>query len=113
MKLFVVLILILLSMGSFASHERRAQPQYDPRQENVAEINSTEVIFAVNSIERYLDDYPNAMDTLEGIHCWWIEWPNTPPDTSVTLMALEVLRKDGVVEQRRFGSKTIWRKVRI
>lgn len=113
MKLFVVLILVLLSMGSMASQERRAQPQYDPRHENVTETNNTEVVFAVNSIERYLDDYPTAMDTLEGIHCWWIEWPSTPPDISVTLMALEILQKERVIEQRRFGSKTIWRKVRI
>lgn len=111
MKIFLILLLIIFSTAGITSEEKRIRPNPKPNQEIIAQAEESKVIFAMESIIRYLDEYPLAIDTLEGVHTWWIEWPEIAPDISITLIALETLEKQKVVERRRFGSKIIWRKV--
>lgn len=66
--------------------------------------------FAMDAIEGYLQKYPDSADTVEGIHQWWIRWPNFPESISITLTALEHLEQAGTVERRKIGKRKIWRR---
>ncbi len=68
-----------------------------------------EIQFAVSAIRQYISNRPNAADTAEGIHLWWINWPEPIP-MSVTLAALEILEKSNEMETIKIGNRTIWRK---
>ncbi|WP_035059809.1 hypothetical protein [Andreprevotia chitinilytica] len=70
-------------------------------------INSTAML-----IQRYLANRPDAADTLEGIHMWWVDWPRSPECMSVTLAALEQLEADGFVERVRIAGNELWRRPR-
>lgn len=61
-------------------------------------------------IRAYLAARPQAADTLEGIHCWWIDWQGREESPEVTLAALEKLAAGGELEQLRLGSRTLWRR---
>ncbi len=65
-----------------------------------------------DAIKRYLELRPNSADTVEGIHCFWIDWERSQGSVSITQTALELLEQQGVVEQLAIGNRLIWRKKR-
>jgi hypothetical protein len=64
------------------------------------------------AIRDYLRERPGSADTLEGIHRWWIRWPERPESQAVTEIALERLEAEGLVERFRVGSNVVWRRRR-
>ena len=66
--------------------------------------------FAVQAILAYLQQRPDAADTLEGIHHWWISWPGPEESPAVTLAALEQLESRGMVTRVLLGQRSLWRR---
>ena len=64
------------------------------------------------SILIYLSSRPDAADTVEGIHQWWIQWPDVPEPVSVTMAALEHLEAVGFLERLQTGNRQFWRRRR-
>ena len=64
----------------------------------------------VQQIRAYLAARPQAADTLEGIHHWWINWAGGEESPEVTLAALERLAVGGELEARTVGRRTVWRR---
>jgi len=50
-----------------------------------------------HEIQKYLQDHPNAADTLEGITIWWLSRIRLEEATEVIKKALEVLERQGMV----------------
>ncbi|HYD80212.1 MAG TPA: hypothetical protein VEC06_10420 [Paucimonas sp.] len=67
------------------------------------------ILAAAAAIRQYLSTRPNAKDTAEGIHQWWIPWGDRPEPLAVTIAALEHLEAAGVVEHFQSGSRRLWR----
>ena len=44
---------------------------YKARQQ-ISEFNDSDVLEIADQIEFYLKNYPNAVDTIEGITKWWL-----------------------------------------
>jgi hypothetical protein len=42
------------------------------------------VAFAESAIRDYLVSRPESVDTLEGIHRWWIAWPEAEVSPTIT-----------------------------
>lgn len=63
----------------------------------------------VNAITTHLLAHPYSADTVEGIHRFWIQWPEAPQPVDVTLLALERLEATGQVERMNVGGRVIWR----
>ena len=64
-------------------------------------------------IRHLLARSPTAADTAEGIHAWWIDWPEPAPHRSTTEAALLRLQAQGVVEGVAVeGGRQIWRRPR-
>ncbi|MFD0726567.1 hypothetical protein [Lysobacter brunescens] len=68
--------------------------------------------FAKDAIRRFLERRPEAADTLEGIHHWWIDWPGHAESQVVTEVALEQLHAEGLIEPLRIGNNVLWRRRR-
>ena len=68
--------------------------------------------YAISAIRNFLQERPDSADTLEGIHSWWIRWPELEESSMVTQTALERLQARGEVEQIRLGSRVLWRRRR-
>lgn len=66
------------------------------------------IAWAEQAIRQYLNQRPDAADTLEGIHCWWVG--EAVPSPALTSAALSSLEAQGVVVQSRKGRHTIWRR---
>lgn len=64
----------------------------------------------VQQIRAYLAARPQAADTLEGIHHWWINWAGGEKSPAVTLAALERLVAGGEVEQLVLANRNLWRR---
>jgi hypothetical protein len=62
------------------------------------------------AIREYLRERPDSADTLEGIHRWWIRWPDRPESPALTEIALERLEADGLLERFRVGDNVVWRR---
>lgn len=73
----------------------------------------SDLMFAMNSIKSFVAERPNAADTLEGIHYFWIQWDRPIPEMSVTLHALDLLADDEIMEERELGDQIIWRACRV
>jgi len=73
-------------------------------------MNVFEITTTAQKIENYLLQRPNATDTVEGIHNWWI---NSLGTISATKSALEQLEEDGTVEQYKIGNSVVWRRKRF
>jgi hypothetical protein len=72
-----------------------------------------QVRYAMQQIRHLLQQRPQAADTVEGIHTFWIEWQEPQPPLSATLAALELLQAEGVVESVRLESgRQVWRRAR-
>jgi hypothetical protein len=67
------------------------------------------VQFAADAIFRYLQAHPASADTLEGIHEWWIEWPEIAESMLVTYAALEQLEQAGMLQRSNASPKAVWR----
>jgi len=78
----------------------------------ISTMNNHAIDFAKNAIQQFLADRPDSADTLDGIHAWWIRWPELPEHINVTLAALEQLEALGIMETAVVGQRTIWRKRR-
>lgn len=70
------------------------------------------VAFAENAIRKFLAERPDAADTFDGVHRWWICWPGLAESPVVTQVALERLEAAGEVERFRIGSSILWRRPR-
>lgn len=70
------------------------------------------VSFVETAIRDFLAARPDAADTLEGIHRWWIQWPDLPESPVITEIALERLQAQGEVEFFRVGNNVVWRRSR-
>ncbi|GGX38651.1 hypothetical protein [Undibacterium squillarum] len=68
--------------------------------------------FAMGEIRRFLQARPDSADTLEGIHRWWIRWPDIAESPIVTAAALQRLEEQGFLEQKKIGSRVLWRHVK-
>ncbi len=52
-------------------------------------------------IERYLEEHPNASDSLEGIATWWVSRQRIRNELDVVQAALEQLFHSGIVTTGR------------
>lgn len=71
-------------------------------------MNDDLVQFARAEIWRHVAEHPDSVDTLEGIHQWWIHWPGPGESLHITLAALEQLKLDGLMESRPVGQHLLW-----
>jgi hypothetical protein len=67
------------------------------------------VRFAANAILHYLQRHPGSADTAEGIHEWWIAWPDIPESILITCIALEQLEQEHKIEHSDVANRRIWR----
>ena len=72
-------------------------------------MDETLIQFAMNAIMLHLRQNPQSADTLEGIHSWWILWPDTQESILVTAEALSRLQETGLVETLTIAEREIWR----
>lgn len=70
------------------------------------------VAFASSQIEHYLQVHPQAADSLQGVHYFWITWPDQPEALVVTETALHCLQEQSIVESFNVGNNVLWRKHR-
>lgn len=70
------------------------------------------VIFAENAIRAYLAEHSQSSDTLEGVHRWWIPWPDLSESEAVTLAALQRLAATGELETVGVADRILWRRKR-
>ena len=70
------------------------------------------ILATATAIQNYLDSRPDAADTVEGIHQWWIQWPGIPEPITVTMAALEHLEAIGFLERLQTGNRQFWRRRR-
>lgn len=64
-----------------------------------------------DAIVAFLAAHPQAADTVEGIHQFWISYPGEVSlSVAVTLEALEQLEADGQLERVTLGQRTVWRR---
>ncbi|BBB70085.1 hypothetical protein UNDYM_5832 [Undibacterium sp. YM2] len=75
-------------------------------------MQDQELEFARSAIRSYLQTRPASADTAEGIHQFWIRWPDVAPPLSLVLTVLEGMRDTGEVESINVGGRTIWRAAR-
>jgi len=65
------------------------------------------------AIMAYLQLHTNAKDTVEGIHLWWIDWPEDMPESmALTQASLEQLEAQGRVVCIVAGRRELWGAVR-
>jgi hypothetical protein len=70
------------------------------------------VDFAETAIREFLAVRQDSADTLEGIHRWWICWPDLAESPVVTQIALERLESAGELERFKVGNSILWRRSR-
>lgn len=71
----------------------------------------SQIEFAMSSIVAFLEFNPKAADTVEGVHSFWIQWPEPIPPIAITAAALSLLKIQGIVEIKEIGKQSIWRSV--
>lgn len=75
-------------------------------------IDEHTVLFAEAAIREFIAQRPDSADTLEGIHRWWIRWPDLPESPVITTIALERLEAAGMLERYLIGNSVLWRRAR-
>jgi hypothetical protein len=65
--------------------------------------------FAKRAIIQHLRLHPHSADTLEGIHLWWITWPDIQESILVTAQALQQLQEENLIEMRAIGERELYR----
>jgi hypothetical protein len=74
-------------------------------------MTDDQVMAAAAAIRCYLSSRPQAKDSAEGIHQWWIAWDGGAPALiDVTAAALDHLEAEGVLERFQSGSRELWRR---
>ena len=74
------------------------------------EWRSRQIADAMRRIERYLEDHPNASDTLSGVCDWWLASTGEPLGLDVVQAALDRLVDSGGIEARPVpGGSVIYR----
>jgi hypothetical protein len=58
---------------------------------------SAEVRAIAREIERYLQQHPNAADSADGIHRWWLIAPFSDGPLETVEAALDLLEAQGIV----------------
>lgn len=58
---------------------------------------SAEVRAIARAIQRYLEQHPNAADSADGIHRWWLVAPFSEGPLESVEAALDLLEEQGVV----------------
>lgn len=72
-----------------------------------------QIRYAMEQIRHVLQQRPQAADTVEGIHTFWIEWQEPQPPLAATQAALELLQDEDVVECVQLESgRQVWRRAR-
>ncbi len=71
-------------------------------------MHEQEVELAAGAIRNYLTQRPDATDTLEGIHHFWVNQRLASPE--VTRAALKRLEALGFVARVVVGGRTLWRR---
>ncbi|QNM95351.1 hypothetical protein [Chitinimonas koreensis] len=74
------------------------------------DLDAVEAVAA--AILRYLTIRPQAADTLEGIHRWWIDWAAGEESPELTERALDALVGRGQLECVEIAGRRIWRAAR-
>lgn len=60
-------------------------------------------------ILEYLEEHPEAGDTLEGIATWWVQCQQVSESVIAVRQALQQLESDGIVTERKTPSgKTLY-----
>lgn len=72
-------------------------------------MNDQLIAFAKSAILEHLTRNPQSADTLEGIHLWWIVWPDIQESVFVTAEALRQLQDENCIEMRTIGGRELWR----
>lgn len=72
-------------------------------------MNENLIQFAMQSIVLHLQQYPRSADTLEGVHQWWVQWPDIQESILVTDEALHRLQSVQQIESHTLGEREIWR----
>jgi len=72
-------------------------------------MDEQSIQFAMNAIILHLRQHPQSADTLEGIHLWWIAWPDIQESIMVTAEALQRLQEARLIEVRIVGERELWR----
>ena len=67
--------------------------------ENVTQPNSAEIRTIANAITRYLDDFPSATETAEGITRCWLARQRFNDSLHLVEEALRLLEQEGRVER--------------
>ena len=73
-------------------------------------MHEPSVDYAVKSIRHWLVMNPRAVDTVQGIHGYWIDWAEPLPPVTVTQQALQQLQVLGEVECVLVNQRELWRK---
>jgi hypothetical protein len=62
------------------------------------------------AVLRYLDEHPEAMDTLEGIAAWWIMRDQVRVEVTAVSRVLQRLTGEGLLEAIEAGGVTRYRR---
>lgn len=73
-------------------------------------IGSTNVSNVASEIVRYLENRPNAAETVDGIAMWWLARQRFEDSKETVQLALEYLVNQGMLCKQIFGGKEIYRK---
>jgi len=49
--------------------------------------------------------------SVEGVHSFWIQWPEPTPPIAITAAALSLLKVQGLVENKEIGKLSLWSSV--
>lgn len=63
-------------------------------------------------ISRYLSSHPNALDSIEGIHRWWLLKQQMEEASAVVQAAIDYLVSCGEVEQIESNGRTLYASAR-
>lgn len=75
----------------------------------VSAMDEKLIQFAMTAIVLHLKSHPGSADTLEGVHQWWVVWPDIQESIFVTAEALHRLQEANLVEVRSVGERELWR----
>ena len=59
------------------------------------------------AISRYLTEHPQAADTVEGVHQWWLSEYDIRASRDKVLLALEDLVREGIIEKSGLHDGTV------
>ena len=69
----------------------------------VQKIQFDRNLYVASLIESYLKKRPNAMDSFDGIHGWWIKLAKIDESANHITLALGILLEKGVIEEVEDG----------